>query len=149
MKNPSNNRLPGIPAKVSKTAFKPAKTENSILPDRIRAVADRIRQFFGENEAATARRLNTVTATVKTYTDGKRFPATEMCIRMHEASGLSLNWLLLGKGPELVVANDNQIFSEEEFERISNLAKSQNRTVNEMIRILALAQLDAVDRLLE
>ncbi len=112
-------------------------------------VAGRIVEIFGTNEAAAARRLNTVTATVKTYTDKKRIPATEMLIRIVEATGVSLDWLLLGKGEKFSMEKKERIFSIEELERISLVAAGRNCSIEETIRTFTLAQLARPGKLIE
>lgn len=59
----------------------------------------RLRQIFGgATMAGIARRLSLPHATVRNYFGG-RLPAPEVLIRIAETTGVSLNWLLTGRGP--------------------------------------------------
>lgn len=59
---------------------------------------DRLKQAFdGEIVADVARRLGTPHATVRNYYLG-RLPSAEVLIKIASETGVSLNWLLLGKG---------------------------------------------------
>lgn len=55
------------------------------------------RAFDGQSMADVARRLGIPHATVRNYYNG-RLPAADVLIKIARASGVSLDWLLLGRG---------------------------------------------------
>ena len=55
------------------------------------------RTFEGATMAVVAKRLNIPHATVRNYYHG-RLPAPEVLIKIAATTGVSLNWLLLGRG---------------------------------------------------
>ena len=63
-----------------------------------------------------------------------------MLLQIHRATGVSLDWLLLGKGQRFIVDKTASAFEEAEMEEISALARRTNRTLPEMIILLARAQ---------
>ncbi len=65
--------------------------ENSDFVDRLN------RAFEGATMAVVAKRLGIPHATVRNYYHG-RLPAPEVLIKMAATTGISLNWLLLGRG---------------------------------------------------
>jgi transcriptional regulator with XRE-family HTH domain len=73
--------------------------------DKIRAVRTRVEQWmvqeFGKiNWAELARRMKVRQSTVARLAAGESFPSAPTLYRMAEATGRSLDWLLLGKGSE-------------------------------------------------
>lgn len=59
---------------------------------------DRLNRAFDDDTMAeVARRIGVPHATVRNYYQG-RYPAPEVLIKMSNESGVSLNWLLTGKG---------------------------------------------------
>lgn len=63
-----------------------------------REFVERLRRTFeGETMAEVARRLDLPHATVRNYFNG-RLPAPEVLIKIAAETGVSLNWLLTGKG---------------------------------------------------
>lgn len=144
-----NNRLPLSRIK-TKPEF-PVDKSNPQAQERFTAeefseikqvVADRIRQAFGgASNAEIARRCLTTNATIKTYTDGDRLPIAELLLQMHRATGVSLDWLLLGKGQKFIIEKVREHFEDEDLERIEDLANLSGRKIPEMIAALAKAQL--------
>ncbi len=113
-------------------------------------VAKRVLDAFStDNMAEIARRCQTTNSTIKTYIDGDRLPIAEILIKMHRATGVSLDWLILGKGRKFVIDRTDENFTEEEMRLVEELAALQERTPQQMIRALALAQLAALERLKE
>jgi transcriptional regulator with XRE-family HTH domain len=108
--------------------------------------AKRLREGFGNaSNAEIARRCKTNDTTIKPYADGDRLPIAEMLIQMHRASGVSLDWLLLGKGGKRVETGN--IFTEEEEAEIARLAKERGKSFNEMIRALATGAVEVLKKL--
>jgi transcriptional regulator with XRE-family HTH domain len=56
------------------------------------------RTFDGATMAVVARRLGIPHATVRNYFKEGRFPAPEVLMKIAVETGISLNWLLLGRG---------------------------------------------------
>jgi transcriptional regulator with XRE-family HTH domain len=65
--------------------------------DRKEFIERLTRAFDNDPMAEVARRLGVPHATVRNYYQG-RHPAPEVLIKMSDESGVSLNWLLTGKG---------------------------------------------------
>jgi transcriptional regulator with XRE-family HTH domain len=60
---------------------------------------ERLQQVFGNASMAdVARRLGVPHATVQNYYKKGRLPATDVLVRIAEATKVSLNWLLIGQG---------------------------------------------------
>ncbi|MBK9529236.1 MAG: helix-turn-helix domain-containing protein [Acidobacteria bacterium] len=57
-----------------------------------------IRTFDGATMAVVARRLGIPHATVRNYYKEGRLPAPDVLIKIANVTGVSLNWLLLGRG---------------------------------------------------
>jgi transcriptional regulator with XRE-family HTH domain len=107
--------------------------------------AKRLREAFGNaSNAEIARRCKTADTTIKPYADGERLPIAEMLIQMHRASGVSLDWLLLGKGGKRVETGN--IFTEEEEAEIARLAKERGKSFNEMVRALATGAVEVLKK---
>jgi AcrR family transcriptional regulator len=86
-----------------------------------------LKLFDNASMAEIARRLNIPHATVRNYFGG-RLPATEVLIKIADETGVSLNWLLLGRGEvytaELAPVNIGRLFEEKIEELIDQkLAK--------------------------
>lgn len=63
------------------------------------AFVRRLREIFdGASMAEIARRLELPHATIRNYFGG-RLPSSDVLIRIAETTGVSINWLLTGKGP--------------------------------------------------
>ena len=108
--------------------------------------ATRMKEAFdGATNAEIARRCKTTSATIKLYADAQRLPHVELLLQMQRATGINLHWLLTGKGPRFVDAKE--AFDELEQDQIRELARSQGKTFDEMVRTLALSSLDTVRRI--
>ncbi|HEY8560126.1 MAG TPA: helix-turn-helix domain-containing protein [Pyrinomonadaceae bacterium] len=116
------------------------------LTDIKQAFARRfIAPFSHASNAEIARRLGLTDQTVKPYADGDRLPVGEMLLRISLESGVSVDWLLIGKGTGRIESND--IFSEEEEARIAHLAAGSGRSFNDMVRVLATAMVEAHEKI--
>ncbi len=116
----------------------PSRADDPPTIDR-EAFIERFRQAFEhENNASIARKLQTTDATIKGYTDGRTLPIGDMLLRISRASGVNLHWLLTGKGPRRV-PRDDSMFTEDEEAELLELAREAGRSLDEEIRILALA----------
>ena len=63
---------------------------------------ERLKQAFDQaTMAEVARRIDVPHATIRNYFQG-RMPAPDVLIKIAENTGVSLNWLLTGKGPMYV-----------------------------------------------
>lgn len=114
--------------------------------DRLKVdFAKRLLEAFNNiSPAEIARRLKTSDATVSYYLKQSRLPISEMLIQIYKATGISLNWLLLGKGRKYV--EYEQGFSDSELAEIEAMAKASGRTVQEELRALTLAGMEAVKK---
>jgi transcriptional regulator with XRE-family HTH domain len=109
-----------------------------------REFANRMRQAFDhDNNAAIARRCKTTDATIKLYMDAERLPNPEMLLQIARVTGVNLHWLLTGQGARRVEFGN--LFSEEEEEKLTKLAKQNGLTFNELVRKLVLAGADFLD----
>lgn len=107
--------------------------------------AKRLYEAFNADKASQiAQALNVTDATVSYYVKALRLPIAEMLIQIQKKTGVSLNWLLLGKGRKYIEID--QAFSDEDIEEIEAMAKDSGRTFQEEVRILTLAGRDAVKR---
>lgn len=149
----NNNRLPINRIKPRIADFPADKTiptagtrfSDEEMAEIKQTVGKRIVEAFGDaNDTDIARRCLTTPTTIKFYTDGTRLPIAEMLLQMHRATGVSLDWLLLGKGQRFIVEKPPAIFEDTEWEKLTELTRSSNQTVSEMINILARAQLAAI-----
>lgn len=110
-----------------------------------RVVGKRIKEAFGDaTDTAIARRCRTTPTTIKAYTDGERLPVAEMLMQMHRATGVSLDWLLLGKGQKFMVEKPAVEFDDGELDKLTELARVSNLTIPEMMNVLTRAQLTAI-----
>lgn len=138
-----SNSEPDKPNPVAQTRF-----SDESLAEIKRGVASRIKDVFNtENNAEIARRCLTTNSTIKSYTDGERLPIAEMLIQMNRATGVSLDWLVLGKGRKFTIDKVSEIFSDEDITRIGNVAERSGKTIEQTIKALAIAQLAALDEL--
>lgn len=114
--------------------------------DRIKnEFGDRLRQAFdGATNAEIARRCDTTRAVIKEYVDGNRLPMAELLLRMRRATGVSIDWLLTGRGSRRVEISN--VFSKEEEERIREFARKQGLTFDQTVQQLSLAALDVMRR---
>ena len=107
--------------------------------------AKRLYEAFNADKAAhIAQALNVADATVSYYVKAQRLPIAEMLIQIHNKTGISLNWLLLGKGRKYIEID--QAFSDEEIKEIEAMAKESGRSFQEEVRALALTGLKAVKK---
>lgn len=114
------------------------------MKDISRDFAARFQEAFrGLRQVDIARRLLTTEKSAGYYMKGERFPIFEMLLQIHRATGVSMNWLVLGKGAQKEF-NYSELFSESERAEIGELAKTNNRTFEEEVRRLATAGLAAV-----
>lgn len=75
-------------------------------------------------QAQVAQLIDVATPTVNHYTKGKRIPAMETALRICEVTGVSLDWLMLGKGnPNDAISLEEVWMSYPEEERVKLLAK--------------------------
>lgn len=74
-----------------------------------------IDSFPGMNRAEIARRLKTTDTGVKLYAEGDRFPSVELLLQYSRVTGISVHWLLTGKGNKRI-ENQNWFTHEEEME---------------------------------
>ena len=108
--------------------------------------AKRLKTVFNHaNNSEIARRLKTTDATVKLYVDGKRLPVAEMLLQIQMVTGANIHWLLTGQG-ERQVNRGNQ-FSEDEERRIREMAEARKIGFDEMVRRLAMAAAELVDKI--
>lgn len=116
---------------------RPQSTSADII-DRA-AFVRRLRIAFNHaSNAEIARRIGTTDATVKAYTDEKNLPVAEMLVRITQASGINLHWLLTGDGPERIT-KIQPVFSQAEEDVIRKMAVEGGRSYEEQVRILTLA----------
>jgi hypothetical protein len=110
-----------------------------------RGFAKRLKEAFNHaSNADIARLCKSPNNTIKPYTDAERLPVAEMLIQMHRASGVSLDWLLLGKGGKRVETGN--IFTEEEEAEIARLAKERGKNFNEMVRALTMGAVEVLKK---
>ena len=108
----------------------------------------RLREAFrGAINAEIARKLKVTDAAVKNYIDGRE-PDTDKLRLISILTGCSIHWLLTGEGPKWVksVSMEGEspvFFGEAEREIIARLAVEGNRTFDEEVRELVIAQLTA------
>ncbi len=111
-----------------------------------RDFARRFKEAFNHaSNAEIARRLGVTDMTVKPYADGDRLPVGELLLWISLKSGCSVDWLLTGKGTRRIETNN--IFSEDEEARINHLAAESGRSFNEMVRVLAMAMVEAHEKI--
>ncbi len=143
----TNDRLPldrmpnvaSLPSQASEERF--TDEEMEVIK---RDFSKRLLEAFNDIPAGIARKLKTNNATVMPYVKGERLPIAEMLIEIHNQTGVSLNWLLMGKGRKFIDYEQN--FSDSEIAEISALAKVSGRTFLEELRMLALAGKEAVKK---
>lgn len=97
--------------------------------------------FDDASQSDIARQLNTTQGTVREYIHGRRFPTAEILITIARRKGISLDWLLEGKGRKWQIPLED-IFSEEEERDIRDLANAAGRSYEEQIRVLTTAALE-------
>lgn len=121
--------------------FTPDETE-----EMLREFSMRFQEAFrGLNPTDIGRRLKTTDATVRPYLEGKRFPIFEFLVYTHIQTGVSLDWLILGKGKKFIIAEDD--YTGEEREEITEMARRRGNTFQEQVRKLAIAGLEFLRRL--
>lgn len=102
--------------------------------------------FDHASQSEIARRLGTTQATVRAYVLGERLPIAEMLITIARRTGVSVDWLLLGRGEKwFLPASDG--FTPEEEQAIEDLAGKSGRTFGEQVRVMTLAALETNSRL--
>lgn len=97
--------------------------------------------FDNASNAEIARRLRTTDATVKLYVDAVRLPIFEILVEISRVTGINLNWLMTGRGPQRSMRSD-ELFSDEETQAIRELARRSGRTIEEQIKVLTLAAVE-------
>jgi transcriptional regulator with XRE-family HTH domain len=136
------NRLPK-PASLPSPAHEERFSDDEMSEIK-REFSKRLLEAFNDIPATIARRLKTNNATVMPYVKGERLPIAEMLIQIHRETGVSLNWLLLGKGRKYV--EYEQVFKADELAEVEQRATESGRTALEEMRSLALAGLEAVKK---
>ncbi len=132
------------------SALKPGAASSRFSADEQQLMRDefalRLKIAFDHaSNAEIARRLKTTDATVKMYTDAMRLPVYEILVEISRVTGINLNWLMTGKGPQRVLRSEN-LFSDEEMNSIRELALRSGRTPEEQIKVLALAAVDLTQK---
>lgn len=87
--------------------------------------------------------LGTTPTTVKQYLIGNRFPAPEMLIQFNRSTGISIHWLMTGKGPKFI--NLRPEYSAEEEAKLIESARRSGRSVQEETKRLILVGLAAIE----
>lgn len=111
-----------------------------------KSFAARFKEAFNHaSNAEIARRCKANDATIKMYVDGDRLPAPDMLIQIQRQTGISLDWLLTGKGGKRVEFGN--VFTEEEEAEIGELARKHGKSFNEMVRALATGAAEILKKL--
>lgn len=140
----NNDRLPFLNNRGGARSDALERFSDAEMGEIKRGFVRRLKIAFDDlNNADIARRCKTHDSTIKLYTDGERLPIAEMLLQMHRVTGINLHWLLTGKGSRRV-GYDN-LFSEEEEARISELARERGISFEEMVRKLTLAGAEFLD----
>ena len=141
-----NNRLPLDRLKnkhviTEKVGLEPLSAPNDAQLKKL--ISGRIVEAFGTDvQTHIADRVGGSLASVRLYVDGSRFPSIEFLVQAHRATGVSIHWLITGEGPKFPELKG--IFSPEEENQISELAKKSKRTFLQEVRRLALAGKNAI-----
>jgi transcriptional regulator with XRE-family HTH domain len=93
--------------------------------------------FNHRSNAEIARRCKVNEATIKLCVDGERLPTPDTLILIQRQTGISLDWLLTGKGKRLI--EPGNLFTEAEEAEIGELAKKHGKSYNEMVHALAMS----------
>lgn len=112
------------------------------LEEVMKGFAVRLREAFdGANDSEIARQCGTTQATVREYTGGRRLPIPEILLHISRRKGVSIDWLLTGRGTKWV-APANDLFDQEEELEIREMAQLAGRSFPEQVRELALAAVE-------
>lgn len=124
---------------------RPVATERFLegeLEEIMKGFAVRLQDAFDSaNDSAIARQIGTTQATVREYTGGRRLPIPEILLHISRRKGVSIDWLLTGRGTKWLTP-PNDLFDAEEEREIRELAKASGRSFMEQIRELALAAIE-------
>lgn len=137
------NRLPNNAAIANSGT--PERFSDEEMEQIKRDFANRLYEAFNaEKPTQIAQALQVPDATISYYVKALRLPVAEMLIQIHKKTGISLNWLLLGKGRKYI--EYEQGFSSEELAEIEAMAKKSGRTFQDELRALVLAGKEAVKK---
>jgi len=132
-------------AQTSKEKPRPIATERFLdgeLQEIMKGFAVRLRDAFdGANDNEIARQCGTTQATIREYTQGRRLPIAEILLHISRRKGVSIDWLLTGRGTKWV-APANDLFDENEEREIRELARSSGRSFQDQVRELTLAAIE-------
>jgi hypothetical protein len=96
-----------------------------------------VEAFDTDNLTVIANSLKTTPTVVREYVEGRRFPAPEMQLQFYRSTGISIHWLMTGKGAKRVEFKN--VFTPEEEAEIQQLANASGRTFWEEVKLLAVA----------
>jgi transcriptional regulator with XRE-family HTH domain len=107
--------------------------------------AKRFKELFrGLSNAEIARRLKTTDMVIKNYVDANRLPTFELQVRIYQATGANLHWLITGKGPQY--DNTALELSAEQTIEIQHLAEKNGVKFQEQLSRLISGALDFLNK---